>query len=57
MKKLYRVLIGLTYGRREVPAGEIVDDVPKRSVPWLLEMGAIAEEPADEAAVSAEEDS
>lgn len=46
MKKRYQVLIGLTYGGREVPAGETVDDVPKRSVAWLLEMQAIREEPA-----------
>ena len=47
MKKRYQVLIGLTYGGREVAAGETVDDVPKRSVTWLLEMQAIQEEPAD----------
>ena len=50
MKKRYQVLIGLTYGGRDVPAGETVDDVPKRSVAWLLEMEAIREEPADEQA-------
>ena len=48
MKKRYQVLIGLTYGGRDVPAGETVDDVPKRSVAWLLEMEAIREEPADD---------
>ena len=50
MKKRYQVLIGLTYGGREVAAGETVDDVPKRSVAWLLEMRAIEAEPADEQA-------
>ena len=54
MKKRYQVLIGLTYGGREVPAGETVDDVPKRSVAWLLEMQAIREEPADDQAPLAE---
>jgi hypothetical protein len=49
-KRQFRVLIGLTYGGRDVPAGETVDDVPKRSVAWLLEMRAIEEEPADEQA-------
>jgi hypothetical protein len=47
MKKRYEVLIGLTYGGRDVPAGETVDDVPKRSVAWLLDMEAIREDPAD----------
>ncbi len=50
MKKRYQVLIGLTYGGRDVPAGETVDDVPKRSVAWLLEMEAIQEVPADDQA-------
>ena len=54
MKKRYEVLIGITYGGREVPAGETVDDVPKRSVGWLLEMQAIREEPAEAQVVTDE---
>lgn len=43
MKKRYRVLIGIEYGGKAAPAGAEVDDVPRRSVPWLLEQGAIEE--------------
>ena len=43
MKKQYRVLIGIEYGGKAVPPGEEVDDVPRRSVPWLLEQQAIEE--------------
>lgn len=50
----YRVLVGLNYGpdgsiRRE--PGEIADDIPERSVPWLLEQNCIelaSKKPADE---------
>lgn len=42
----YRVLIGIDYMARDtarrVEPGEIADDVPATSVPWLLELGAIA---------------
>ena len=43
MKKQYRVLIGIEYGGKAVPPGEEVDDVPRRSVPWLVEQRAIEE--------------
>lgn len=28
-------------GNKEVPAGQVVDDVPAVSVPWLIEQGLI----------------
>jgi len=38
----YRVLIGLNYppDRRAEP-GDVVDDLPKKSISWLLEQGHI----------------
>lgn len=51
----YRVKQGLEYPpNRVVKAGEIVDDIPSRSVKWLREQGII--EPADASAVSAVEE-
>lgn len=46
----YRALVGLSYpdpakkGKtKRVKEGEVVDDLPSRSVSWLLEQGAIEE--------------
>lgn len=51
----YRVMQGLEYPpNRVVKAGEIVDDIPSRSVKWLREQGII--EPADANAVSLPEE-
>lgn len=45
MGRSYRVMTGLDYpGRRREP-GEVVDDIPVKSVRWLLEQGHI--EPAE----------
>ena len=52
MSKRYRALVGLTYPEnprltrrnwvmKRVEAGEIVDDIPTKSVPWLLDGGRI----------------
>lgn len=43
----YKILVGLNYppDKRAEP-GDIVDDIPKRSIPWLLEQGHI--EPTEE---------
>lgn len=41
-KQEYRVLVGLSWyddGRAE--AGEIRDDIPAKSIPWLLEQNLI----------------
>ncbi|WP_433519043.1 hypothetical protein ACQP2T_28100 [Nonomuraea sp. CA-143628] len=49
MAKQYRALVGLDYpgrGRgeeRRAEPGDVVDDLPKTSVPWLVEQGAIEE--------------
>lgn len=38
----YRVLAGISYPpSRRAEAGEIVDDLPKRSIKWLREQGLI----------------
>lgn len=38
----YRVLVGLNYPpERRAEPGEVVQDLPKASVPWLLEQGYI----------------
>ena len=50
----YKAMTGLTYPTnpsaprdewlyKEVRQGEVVDDIPKQSVPWLLEQGLIQE--------------
>jgi hypothetical protein len=44
-------LIGMNYAQKRVEPGEIVSDVPKQSIPWLVEQGVIkevTEEPAAE---------
>ena len=53
MKKKYRILIGINYradGAPPVPndplelrrePGDVVDDIPSKSVDWLIECGAI----------------
>ncbi len=40
----YRALVGLDYppGKRAEP-GDVVDDLPEKSVKWLLKDGKIAE--------------
>ena len=48
----WRVLVGLSYAGRDVAAGEIVDDIPEESLPWLIEQGLIA--PAAEEDASGE---
>lgn len=41
----YRVLVGIEYASRRVEAGEVVDDIPAKSIKWLREQGLI--EPVD----------
>jgi hypothetical protein len=47
----YKVLVGLDYppDKRAEP-GDVVDDLPRQSIPWLLEQGYIemVEEEGDE---------
>ena len=39
----YKVLVGINYGKPEkrVEAGDLVDDIPVKSLPWLLEQGIV----------------
>ena len=37
----YKVLVVMEYGKVRREPGDIADDVPKQSVSWLLEQGAI----------------
>jgi hypothetical protein len=37
----YRVLIGLDYAGKRVEPGTVVDDLPSKSVSWLVAQGVI----------------
>lgn len=37
----YRVLVGIDYAGRRAEPGQIISDIPSRSVGWLLEQGII----------------
>ncbi len=43
----YRVLVGLNYptprGEKRAEAGDVVDDLPKKSLEWLLRQGHVEE--------------
>lgn len=39
----YRVNVGIDYAGRRAEPGDLVDDIPTRSVKWLLEQGVIEE--------------
>lgn len=44
VKKSYRCLNGISYPKgKRAEKGDIVDDLPKESVKWLLEQGEIEE--------------
>jgi hypothetical protein len=51
MAKAYKVLAGLDYSVKGSPqraeVGDVVDDLPFKSVPWLLKQGAIEEVTTD----------
>ncbi len=40
-KTLYKALVGLSYGDKQVSAGDVVDDIPAVSIEWLLESNCI----------------
>lgn len=42
----YKVLVGIDYGDKRAEVGDIVSDLPAKSVSWLKEQGLI--EDADE---------
>lgn len=37
----YKVLVGLDYGDKRAEAGDVVSDLPTKSVAWLKEQGMI----------------
>lgn len=37
----YRVIIGIDYAGKRAEPGEIISDIPSRSVGWLLEQGIV----------------
>lgn len=37
VKDKYKALVGLSYGEKVIDAGDVVDDIPKESLSWLLE--------------------
>ena len=39
----HKVLRGLTYEGRRAEVGDVVTDIPSKSVPWLKEQGLIEE--------------
>lgn len=41
MSTKFLVLIGMDYGTTRREPGDVVSDIPKQSIPWLLEQGAI----------------
>jgi hypothetical protein len=47
-KKAYRVLVGLSWDDERAEPGEVRDDIPAKSIPWLLEQGCV-EEVSDDA--------
>ena len=48
----YRILVGVDYDGKRAEPGDIVSDLPARSVTWLREQGII--EPADNAPADTE---
>ncbi len=46
MAKAYKVIIGVDYGDKRAEPGEVVTDLPVKSVTWLLDQGVI--QPAGE---------
>lgn len=42
---MHKVLVGVEYNGKRVEPGTVVDDIPAKSVGWLLEQGII--EPAE----------
>jgi len=44
----YVAMTGLEYSGKRVEEGEIVDDLPRKSVKWLLEQGLVRPAEPDE---------
>ena len=45
--KKYRVVRGIDYGRKRAEPGDLVSDLPEKSIGWLLAQGHI-EDPDDD---------
>ena len=58
----YKVLTGIEWGNRRAEAGEIVDDLPAKSIKWLRESNLIElvdgskAEPEDETETTQDDD-
>jgi len=53
----YRINVGLDYGDKRAESGDVVDDLPSKSLKWLVDQGMV--ELADKSTVDpalAEED-
>jgi hypothetical protein len=37
----YRVIVGIDYAGKRAEPGDIISDIPSRSVGWLLEQGIV----------------
>lgn len=42
-RKTYRALVGIEWKGHRLEAGEVSADIPRRSLPWLLEQGLVEE--------------
>jgi hypothetical protein len=52
----YRVLTGIEYNSRRAEAGDIVDDIPAKSIKWLRDQNIIEPVDAKGATVEVEEE-
>jgi hypothetical protein len=50
----YRVLVGIEYASRRAEPGDVVEDIPTKSIKWLREQNLI--EPVDAKSADAEEE-
>lgn len=50
----YKVLRGVTYNGRYAAPGDVINDVPASSVPWLVEQNIIEESQAEKPAAKRE---
>lgn len=37
----YRVLVGIDYNGKRAEAGDVVGDLPEKSIPWLTRQGLV----------------
>lgn len=41
MAKAYEVVVGIDYGDKRAEPGDVVTDIPAKSVTWLVNQGVI----------------